>query len=260
MERTLGVSESKIKTKELVERLRSKYSAPAYAFVTEVPDGTGWDKKRTADAIAMGCWKSVEIELQGFEVKVSRADWRKELKDLNKSAAFQKHCHRWWIVAAKGIVKLEEMPAEWGLIEPHGEGLTVKKGASLTTPEPVSFMFLAGLLRKAVAVGLSEQERAEIRRKAFTEAKATFEKADPDTHAALLRSIEITNKSIEDFERLSGIPLTNYNGGQIGKEFVEFKKFKNSIGPGYLRRVMDVANHVAESAKRLEAAITEVVE
>lgn len=250
------MSESKIKTEELTERLRSRYPAPKYAFVTGVPDGTGWDKKRTADAIAMGCWKSVEIELQGFEVKVSRADWRKELKDLNKSAAFQKHCHRWWIVASKGIVKLEEMPAEWGLIEPHGDGLTIKKAASLTAPEPVSFMFLAGMLRRAVAVGLSEKERHEIERRAFSDAMSRMENADPDTHAALLRSLEITNKSISDFEKLSGIPLKGYNGGQIGREFVEFKKFKDSLRPGYLGRITDLANSIAESSKELEGAIT----
>ena len=100
---------------DLTELLRARYPIPSWALITEVPNATSTGKTRSADALAIGCWKSVGIQMHGFEIKVARSDWLREIQDPSKALPFQKHCHHWWIVAAPKVVRVEEMPAEWGL-------------------------------------------------------------------------------------------------------------------------------------------------
>lgn len=66
-------------TAELEVLLRERYQGRDWAFLLQVPDGTGMAKSRTADALAMGLWPSKGLNLHGFEVKASRSDWLAEL-------------------------------------------------------------------------------------------------------------------------------------------------------------------------------------
>ena len=212
-------------TSKITSLLRAKYRTPEYAFIEQVPNATSGRKSRTADAMAMGCWESKGIHLEGFEVKVSRSDWRNELKDMTKSAVFEQHCHRWWIVAAKGIVKPEEMPSQWGLMEPLGGGLTVVKGADLTEPNPVPFTFLAALLRSALSQSTSKSVlQREFQRgiEAGQEKQQwLFRNKDSEREHRQLQ------KSVSQFELQSGIKITNYNGFEIGSQVAKLSQIEN---------------------------------
>ena len=141
--------------------LRDKYSGQAWAFISQVPNATGMAHSRTCDGLAMSLWPSKGLHLHGFEVKVSRSDWLSEIQDLSKSFAFSRYCHYWWIVAPKGIVKLEELPEQWGLQEvTASDNIRVKKPASLLTPELVGPEFLAGLFRSVHRAGTESEIRA----------------------------------------------------------------------------------------------------
>lgn len=214
---------SGLTTMEIRQRLRARYSAPEYALVEEVPNATSWNKRRTADAIAMGCWKKVGIHLNGFEIKATRSDWRRELNDLGKSAEISKFCHRWWIVADRGVVKKDEMPDNWGLLEPHGQGLKVSKAAALVVPEPVSFDFLAGLLRKAVNEGVAEDRlRAQFKAgydSGMSAAGQQESNAVVNAERArdrVQRRLEQFENSLAEFENESGISITQHNGREMG--------------------------------------------
>lgn len=63
-----------------------------------VRDAAGFNVTRTADVLALGLWPSRGNELHGFEVKVSRADWRKELAQPEKAEGWCQIVDRWWIV------------------------------------------------------------------------------------------------------------------------------------------------------------------
>jgi hypothetical protein len=54
----------------------------------------------------------------GYEVKVSRGDWLRDTKWHN----YLPLCHLFSLVAPKGLVKPDELPAEVGLIEAIGQG------------------------------------------------------------------------------------------------------------------------------------------
>ena len=119
--------------------------------------------RRTLDAVAVSLWPSKGLRIDGFEVKCSRADWRRELRAPEKAGEFLPMIDRMWVVAAdRAIVPVAELPDRWGLMVPHGAGLTVVREAfdlhgivshgyaanAHALPPGFSRGFLASLLRE----------------------------------------------------------------------------------------------------------------
>ena len=72
---------------------------------------------RTADFVAVDTWPSGKCAIHGVEVKVSRSDWLRELKEPDKSAACMNWCTHWYLaVPDRQIVKDGELPPGWGLL------------------------------------------------------------------------------------------------------------------------------------------------
>jgi hypothetical protein len=90
-----------------------RYAEPEWLLWEEMSlDGVG-----RADAIAINAYPSSGHVVHGFEVKASRADWRRELKTMRKSNGAFVYCHRWYLVTLPGIVDRPELPQGWGLLE-----------------------------------------------------------------------------------------------------------------------------------------------
>jgi len=108
-------------TADLMARLQRHYIKPSDPlpggiFVPEVGFNGGGTSR--ADAIYVGFTGTSGRRMIGHEVKASRSDWLSELAKPGKADAWADQCHQWWIVAAPGVVKLEELPDAWGLMEP----------------------------------------------------------------------------------------------------------------------------------------------
>jgi hypothetical protein len=89
---------------------------PRYVKAEHVRSQTGFDR-RTADFVAVDTWASGKCATHGVEVKVSRSDWLRELKDPGKSAACMNWCTHWWLaVPDPTIVRDGELPPGWGLL------------------------------------------------------------------------------------------------------------------------------------------------
>lgn len=137
---------------DLLARVRDRYATrggngPRWVVGHHVRDNAGFNASRTLDAVVMDTWLSSGLALHGFEVKTSRADWRRELAQPEKSAAFLRYLDHFWIVAPSGVVDAGGLPLGWGLLEPHGGGLRAKVVAARLSPEPVPRSFYAALLR-----------------------------------------------------------------------------------------------------------------
>jgi hypothetical protein len=118
----------------------------------EVRNGTGYVRTlRSADALVCSCWPSRGLWLAGVEIKVSRSDWLREIKDPAKSSEIQRWCHYWWIAAPAGLVHDGELPKTWGLLEHASGKLSVKVQAPKLEAEPPSMTFLASVLRSTQA-------------------------------------------------------------------------------------------------------------
>ena len=150
------------------EVMRARFCAPKWALCFEVQDATGMRATRSADAIAMALWPSLGLELIGFEFKVSRADWLRELKDPSKAETFKRFCDRWYLVTtSRDIVHPGELPAGWGWLVVKGDRVYTITTAPPLQPEPVSRAFLAALLRRAdenatIDIGASAPSAEEL--------------------------------------------------------------------------------------------------
>lgn len=134
---------------QVLDVLRAKhFEGSAYAFLREVRNATGFDKQeRRADAMAISCWPSRGIYFAGIEVKVSRADWRTELRNPAKSAEIQQYCAYWWIATPEGVIEPGELPETWGHIVVGKNSRVVAKEAPRLAPKDPDVAFVASVLR-----------------------------------------------------------------------------------------------------------------
>lgn len=151
------VKTDKEKSKEIIEILGNHWPAPNYAFIPELRSGTGFSREQRVDAIAMHLWPSKGLELIGFEIKVSRADWKRELKMPDKCEHVKQFCDRWYLVVydLKVIKYAEELPTGWGLMFLENGIIHTMIEAPKLTPKPVDKLFVAALIRRASKVLLN---------------------------------------------------------------------------------------------------------
>lgn len=139
------------KTEDLAQLMRARFCPPEWALFFEIQAGTGWvGMGGRADAVALNLYPSQGLTINGFEMKVSRADWLKEMKDHAKAETIFGFCDHWWLVVGdRSIVKEGELPEPWGLIAPRGDGLAVVKKAPRLKAKPITREFIAVLARRA---------------------------------------------------------------------------------------------------------------
>lgn len=116
-------SKPKIHAGILLDMIRARYQLTEWAVLDELHDGTGTAAKRRFDAVAFNCWPSSGLIRVGFEIKVSRSDFSKELAAHEKRAALEKHCHEVYFVVGPDVCKAREIPEPWGLLEVRGDRL-----------------------------------------------------------------------------------------------------------------------------------------
>lgn len=117
-----------------------------------------------ADFIAIDKYSSSQA-MHGHEVKVSRADWLTELRDLSKSERVKRYCNFWWLVVSDpAIVKDGELPDGWGLMVKSGDKLRAKVKAPELTPDPLTLDFVAGLASAAQRTAYREPLRRDARK------------------------------------------------------------------------------------------------
>jgi hypothetical protein len=137
-------------SEEVLNILAKEYPTPDMAFIREFRGGTGWSVESRADAIAMHLWPSKGLELIGYEVKVSRSDWLRELKQPEKATPIKKFCDRWYLIVPDSeIVKDGELPMGWGLKVIDNESVKTVVEAEQLYPRPVDRPFIASLMRRA---------------------------------------------------------------------------------------------------------------
>lgn len=203
-----------MRTPEIMAQLRARYQPPAFELLEQVASGTGAQREvRYADALAMSLWPSRGLHLHGFELKVSRGDFLREMKNPAKADAIAQRCHFWWIVAAeRGMVIPDELPPTWGLLVPRGGSLVAVKEAVLTEPEPPSWSFFAALVR---ALGKSDQGAFNSR---LAEAMATEREQHVQSMEMLRNELREENaaseahlrKVLSTFHEASGINLLEH--------------------------------------------------
>jgi hypothetical protein len=216
----------RITSPAIYDALRERYCAPQYALFYEVANGTGANIQRYADALAMSLFPSRGLHMHGFEVKVSRHDWQRELGNPHKAEeGIFKFCDHWWIVTPEDIVKPGELPPTWGHLELKVSGslqdgtwkavLRQAKAAPLLEAQQMSRSFIAALLRRA-----DEGVSARVRTLVNEETRGLREKlakVSADNEAAIREEVDERMKrnderfkEVREFEAVLGEPIAEY--------------------------------------------------
>lgn len=144
----------------------------------------------------------------GFEVKVSRPDWLKELKDPSKADAICRYCDRWYLVAASAaIVKAGELPDTWGLIIPHGDGLKVAIEAKQLAPKPFDRGFVAAIMRRACEQSVDKTVVEAAYRRGREEANKDAERREARQFEDLRKKVAELERDRVEFETKVGVSM-----------------------------------------------------
>jgi hypothetical protein len=245
--------------------IAARFCAPEWATFFDVGDATGGRATRRADAVAMNCWPSRGMLLHGFEVKVSRPDWVREMRDPAKSAAVQRYCDRWWLfVGDDAVVRAGELPATWGLLALRGGRLDCLAEAPPIEPEPWGRPFVAALLRAAadaassgkavsalVEARVAEAVEREQRDAAYR--RTTKEQAFDRVEAERARLAA----ALRDFEEASGLRVDDPHGWppSLKDPTLLGRAVKLILGRGLSSDLVGLRGHVERALRDVEAAV-----
>jgi hypothetical protein len=225
-------------SKDVVNCLKVYFASPAYCFLEQVADGTGARQHRWADAVAMSVWPSRGYDIHGIEVKVSKSDWKNELKQPEKSSAVQQYCQRWWIATPdETIIAPGELPPTWGWMVCNPKGsMKIIIPAPLLPAKPPSVEFVASILRNVQKA--DENTIEEVRRKAE-------HKGREDGRGYAADELKRLRETCNEFEAASGIKLTGYADGKgLGEAVTTLHNLKyrvQHIGSA-IKACEDIAN------------------
>lgn len=239
--------------------LRKRYASPEHACFFEVRSASGFDSKRSADAIYMNLWPSRGLEIGGVEIKASRSDWLRELADPSKSAPIQRFCDRWWLAIEKPeIIRDGELPSTWGLLVLQGTKLVQRVEAPKLTPEPITRTFMGALFRSATAGIVPQQHVDSIIADRLEEQAKRDASHDTLVRKQLEARVLDLETRIRDFEHASGISLHYQNMKTIGNavSLVMANGCTDKLVDTYRRARMPLAgalNAMDAAIKELEA-------
>jgi hypothetical protein len=130
--------------------------------------------QRRADLVRVGMWQSRGTGIDVHEIKVSRADWLRELDNPAKAEAWWPYCNRFWITAPPSVVQMPELPAGWGLLELPPEGrrrfkvrvqAATREDVHLTVPLMIELLRRSDNQRLAQITQLQQEHQNEMYRR-----------------------------------------------------------------------------------------------
>lgn len=191
-------------THAVVAKLAAFYSPPEYAFFREVGNSTGATERRWADGLAISLWPSRGITIDAFEVKVSRGDWLKELRDPSKAEAIAQYCDRFWLVVNDPkIVKAGELPKTWGLLVVDDDGIRREIEAPQLSPVGLDRAFVAAIARRAA----EQSADAKVAKSAYAEGFRAGEAKERgrSKDGAAAESLKKLTDRVYEFQKASGV-------------------------------------------------------
>jgi len=220
-----------------------------YATLFEVADGTGSNARRRADALVLNLWPSRGMELVGYEIKVSRADWLHEMKQPEKAWPVMQYCDRWTLIAAPGVAVPAEIPLNWGFIEFDGKKARVIKPAPVLEAKPISRTFLGAMVRKPIR-DVEAMVAAEVRKRADELDKA-FDKRVQQQLSYRATDAEKIKKAAKEIHEATGIDLLH--GYESVANIASAIKMAMEVNPLHTwKGVPSAISHVKTALQSLE--------
>lgn len=142
-------------TPVMVQLLYAQHSQDYWQCFDELRIGTGYgkDAEQRIDFWAMASIPSQRFRRIAYEIKLSRADFVREIMNPRKRARALLYSNEFYFCAPVGIIHADEIPPECGLCEvmhePHGFSLMIRHPAPWRDTMAPSWQFLAACIRRA---------------------------------------------------------------------------------------------------------------
>lgn len=213
---------------DIRKALRTKYNDHRrYAVAEEVGLTTGFSHRRL-DMMVLDCYNSNGFRIDGFEIKVSTSDLRRELEDPEKHIAFFDVIDYYTLAVPHGVVDplMEVIPARWGILIVNDDGSTRYKRRPLALEDKkadraIPRGFFASITRSIQSRQPSEQELRSEYDRGFKDGKERTEK-----HLDYLKQrIAKEGEKIEAYDEISS--RLRIWGGDIKKTLDELEALRN---------------------------------
>jgi hypothetical protein len=229
-------------TKSLI---RKRHDGDGWLVFYELANRIGFGNKRWADAFALGVWTSTNYETHLYEMKASRSDLIKELRDPTKSDGVGKYAKYRWLVldnniSTEGLV----IPSIWGILTPTVRGgsqmLKVVRKAPPQKHKPLDANFVIAMIRNATEKYVQTADHQRVVEELSDLKRGQTRAATPDEEDLIVKNIRLERElkdlksHIERFEAESGVELAGkgYHMGQIGsvvKLVIELQEHGNAF-------------------------------
>jgi hypothetical protein len=132
-----------------IEALRKRFPPSSYTLLTQVsiPAPHGF---RVIDAIVLGRWVSRDLDIHGFEIKTTRANWLSEFNHPEKADPGASICNTWSLFAYPGVADPHEIPPLWGHLVLDDGSLQTKKEAPSASSKPLDRAFVIKFIDAAL--------------------------------------------------------------------------------------------------------------
>lgn len=111
-----------ITAKDLVVAVESRHPLPEWLCEPELTLG-----RRRLDLVAFNLWGSRAYRIMGFEIKVDRGDWLRELSAFEKSEEWCQVVDGFVVVTPPKLIKADELPQRWGHYELVGNRMMMRR-------------------------------------------------------------------------------------------------------------------------------------
>lgn len=229
------------------DALEAKYNLPAYVYLREVRNATGFDSTRSADAMAIALYRTRGREITGFEFKTSRSDWLRELKDPSKAEEMGKFCdHFFLVIDDDSIAKVEELPTPWGLMLVKNGKVKILKPSQKLEPAPLTRNMFCALIYATMRRFAFDSNSPLVRE--MIEAEVQRKRDHALSHAEHYKDkFEKLEQRVKEFEEASGVN---------GLEWGDHKKIGATVqailhDTNIVERQIQDLRYLAGSAKRI---------
>ncbi len=227
--------------------LRKRYSdSRRFAVAEEVGLTTGFSHRRM-DMMVLDCYNSNGFRIDGFEIKISTSDLRRELEDPEKHTAFFDVIDYYTLAVPAGVAEplIDVIPQKWGIMIVNENGGTRIKRRPLALEDrkadkAVPREFFAAVTRAIQGRQPAAQEIQEAYTKGLEEGRKRAEQMADYLTARVKRESE----KLDAYEKLQD-RFRIWQGDDIDKIMDEFEAFRR-MDPEMIRE------YINGTIKRLE--------
>lgn len=242
----------KITANDIIQLLRARYEdSRQFATATEVADSTGGGTRRL-DFVAVNCYASKCFAIEGIEVKVSKADLRRELQDASKHNIFFEHLDYYSLACPADILDISLIPPKWGVYVVKEDGKLYTKRLPLSLHDEfkgeIDKAFAACLMRRIAYGSPAAKETRRIQSESYARGKREAE----ESMGHRFNHLEKTEKELLAYKDLFK-ELMLFGADDIERGIKGFKEFQ------YLDRA-NLRYSLEKLAKNIDSVISSLPE